>query len=123
MNKIVLIHPEGTRTPDGKLGEFKLGVERLAEEADVPVLPVKIEGAYEIYPKGKKLPHIFRRHGRYVLKIHFLKQKKEEVPRHSENCFHSASSVKGENNEYWIRCRWCISRYTDFSVKGGRKIL
>ncbi len=76
MNKIVLIHPEGTRTPDGKLGEFKLGVERLAEEADVPVLPVKIEGAYEIYPKGKKLPHIFRRHGRYVLKIHFFKAEK-----------------------------------------------
>ena len=76
MKKIVLIHPEGTRTPNGRLGSFKLGVERLATEADVVVLPVKIEGAYEIYPKGKRLPHIFRRKGKYVLKIHFFKPEK-----------------------------------------------
>ena len=76
MKKIVLIHPEGTRTPNGRLGSFKLGVERLATEADVPVLPVKIEGAYEIYPKGKRLPHIFHRKGKFVLKIHFFKPEK-----------------------------------------------
>lgn len=70
--KVVLIHPEGTRTVDGKLGEFKLGAEKLALEAKVPILPVKIEGAYEIYPKNQKLPHILRKKGRYPLKIKFF---------------------------------------------------
>ena len=44
--KVVLIHPEGTRTTDGKIGEFKSGAEKIALEADVPILPVRIEGAY-----------------------------------------------------------------------------
>ena len=74
--KVVLIHPEGTRTSDGNLGEFKLGVERIALEADVPVLPVKIEGAYEIYPKNQRLPHLLRKGGKYSLKVKFFKPEK-----------------------------------------------
>lgn len=69
--KVVLIHPEGTRTTDGKIGEFKSGAEKIALEADVPILPVRIEGAYEIYPKNQKLPHMIRKGGRYPLKIQF----------------------------------------------------
>ncbi len=70
--RIVLIHPEGTRTSDGKVGELKLGAEKIALEAGVPILPVRIEGAYEIYPKNEKLPHVFRKKGRYPLKIEFF---------------------------------------------------
>lgn len=70
--KIVLIHPEGTRTGNGKLGRLKTGAEKLALEAQVPILPVKIEGAYEIFPRNKKLPHIFNKDGRYKLSVQFL---------------------------------------------------
>ncbi|MFZ7121579.1 MAG: AMP-binding protein [Eubacteriaceae bacterium] len=55
----LLIHPEGTRSDNGKLGSFKKGAAVLAIESNVPIIPAYIKGAYEIYPKGKKLPNLF----------------------------------------------------------------
>ena len=48
----VLIAPEGTRTRDGSLGKFKLGPLHLAREAEAPIFPVVIRGAYELMPYG-----------------------------------------------------------------------
>lgn len=70
--KIVLIHPEGTRTNNGELGNLKAGAERLALENQIPVLPVRIEGAYEIFPKHRKLPCVLNKDGRYKLSVQFL---------------------------------------------------
>jgi len=47
----VLIFPEGTRSPDGRLQAFKDGAFRLAMEAKVPVIPVAIQGTREMVPK------------------------------------------------------------------------
>ena len=44
----VQISPEGKRTLDGKLGKFKNGPFRLAIDANVPIVPIGIKGAYEI---------------------------------------------------------------------------
>jgi len=44
----VLIFPEGELTPDGKLQEFRAGIGLLVKNVDVPVLPMRIDGAYEI---------------------------------------------------------------------------
>lgn len=55
----VLIYPEGTRTKDGSMGSFKKGAALLAVEADVPIVPAYIRGAYEVYPRGKKVPNFF----------------------------------------------------------------
>lgn len=52
----VLIHPEGTRSPDGKLGTFKNGASYLGYKYGAPILPVYIEGGYKIWPKGQRLP-------------------------------------------------------------------
>ena len=41
----VVIFPEGTRSPDGRLGRFKPGVMHLAIKAGVPVVPVAIDGS------------------------------------------------------------------------------
>lgn len=54
--KAVLIFPEGGRSPDGKLMEFKPGFARLALQTGTPVLPVSINGAYESWPVGKMIP-------------------------------------------------------------------
>jgi len=70
--KIVLVHPEGTRTNNGKLGDLKKGIEKLALETDVTILPVRIEGAYEIFPRNRRLPRIFHKKGRYKLSVQFL---------------------------------------------------
>lgn len=55
----LLIHPEGTRSHDGKLGAFKKGAATIAIEAHVPIIPVYIKGGHEIFPKGKKMPKLF----------------------------------------------------------------
>lgn len=52
----ILIFPEGTRTPNGNLGTFKFGIGVIALEMDLPIIPIKISGNFEILPKGKTLP-------------------------------------------------------------------
>jgi 1-acyl-sn-glycerol-3-phosphate acyltransferase len=46
-----LIYPEGTRSPDGRLQQFKRGAFVLAIKAGVPVVPVACAGAHRIMPK------------------------------------------------------------------------
>jgi 1-acyl-sn-glycerol-3-phosphate acyltransferase len=53
--KSVVIFPEGTRSPDGRLGDFKAGGMQLAIKAGVPIVPVAIRGTHRILPKGKLL--------------------------------------------------------------------
>lgn len=50
--KSLTIFPEGTRCDDGKLGAFKKGAFVIANMAQKPVVPVTIQGSYEILPKG-----------------------------------------------------------------------
>jgi 1-acyl-sn-glycerol-3-phosphate acyltransferase len=72
---VVLIHPEGTRTRDGTLGAFKHGAAKLSIEGDRPIVPVKIEGGYAVYPWDRSLPKLFdlRHMRRYELTIRFGK--------------------------------------------------
>ena len=56
----LLVFPEGTRTRNGKIGELKAGISLLAGRADVPVVPVLIEGAFEAWPKGQLFPGLGR---------------------------------------------------------------
>lgn len=52
----VLIFPEGTRSADGRLHEFKAGAVLLAIKAGVPIVPLGFNGSREVLPKGKLLP-------------------------------------------------------------------
>jgi len=49
---ILCIFPEGGRSFDGELMEFKKGAAILARELSVPVVPAAIVGAYEVWPRG-----------------------------------------------------------------------
>lgn len=49
----MVLFPEGTRSKDGDLLEFKPGSLRLATKSKATVIPVTINGAYKIMPKGK----------------------------------------------------------------------
>ena len=53
--KLVVIFPEGTRSEDGTIGEFKPGAFYLAQKAGVPVVPVYIDGGRHALPKGSLL--------------------------------------------------------------------
>ena len=57
---IVLVFPEGTRTPDGELKEFQAGFTTLAIRSKSPIVPAAIAGAYEAFPRGKKFPGLGR---------------------------------------------------------------
>lgn len=57
----LLIFPEGTRSPDGQIGEFKSTFAALALELQVPVIPVAIQGAFQALPRSKRLPRFFTR--------------------------------------------------------------
>jgi 1-acyl-sn-glycerol-3-phosphate acyltransferase len=63
----VLIFPEGTRSPDGEMQPFKRGVGTLALADGIPVIPIRIEGARDAWPKGACWPrphHIVVRFGK-----------------------------------------------------------
>ena len=55
----LLIFPEGTRSPDGKIGDFKPTFAALALECGVPVVPVVISGAIRALPRGRRFPRLF----------------------------------------------------------------
>jgi 1-acyl-sn-glycerol-3-phosphate acyltransferase len=46
-----LVYPEGTRSPDGRLQEFKKGAFVLAIKAGVPIVPVLCSGAHRVMAK------------------------------------------------------------------------
>jgi long-chain acyl-CoA synthetase len=52
----VLIYPEGTRSPKGRLLPFKKGPGLLASELGIPVVPIGILGSQKILPKGNTIP-------------------------------------------------------------------
>ena len=52
----VLLFPEGTRSDTGRVKTFKAGVGLIALRTQVPVLPVYIRGAYDCWPRSRRLP-------------------------------------------------------------------
>jgi 1-acyl-sn-glycerol-3-phosphate acyltransferase len=53
----VLIFPEGTRSPDGRLQPAEAGTGLVAVKAGVPVLPVRVFGTFESLSRHDKFPH------------------------------------------------------------------
>jgi 1-acyl-sn-glycerol-3-phosphate acyltransferase len=52
----ILLYPEGTRTPDGALGAFHPGAGLLAVELGLPVVPIYLDGLFQVLPKGRHIP-------------------------------------------------------------------
>jgi 1-acyl-sn-glycerol-3-phosphate acyltransferase len=51
----VCLFPEATRTTDGKISPFKGGFGLLCRRGNAPVIPVLIDGAFECWPRHRKL--------------------------------------------------------------------
>jgi len=54
--KSLAVFPEGTRTPDGRLQDFKSGAFKIAVRAGVPIVPVSIRGTFKLLPKTTLAP-------------------------------------------------------------------
>jgi 1-acyl-sn-glycerol-3-phosphate acyltransferase len=52
-----LIYPEGTRSPDGRLQEFKKGAAVMAIKAGVPIVPIACSGAHRVMRKRSLIIH------------------------------------------------------------------
>lgn len=52
----VIIFPEGTRSDDGEVREFRAGVGLLAKRTGAAVVPVSLDGSRRIWPRGRRRP-------------------------------------------------------------------
>jgi 1-acyl-sn-glycerol-3-phosphate acyltransferase len=48
----ILVYPEGTRSPDGRLSTFKKGPFFLAKETQAPIIPIALSGTQTMMRKG-----------------------------------------------------------------------
>ena len=62
----VVVFPEGARTLDGHMHRFRRGAYTLAVEFGLPVVPITIDGAYDVMRRTSKLPSP----GKIILTIH-----------------------------------------------------
>ncbi|HWC76489.1 MAG TPA: lysophospholipid acyltransferase family protein, partial [Blastocatellia bacterium] len=63
----LVIFPEGGRSKAGRVERFKSGAFRLALAHGVPIVPVTLKGAYEVWPRGQLLPKLW---GRITITYH-----------------------------------------------------
>ncbi|MFN8790041.1 MAG: lysophospholipid acyltransferase family protein [Bdellovibrionales bacterium] len=61
----LIIFPEGTRSPDGKVHEFKRGVSIFSERTRTPILFVYIDGNTRLMPKG----YVWAKPGRLTIHV------------------------------------------------------
>ena len=52
-----VIFPEGTRSTTGETGRFKRGAFQIALDLGLPVIPLSLDGCFEVLPKGKPFVH------------------------------------------------------------------
>jgi len=57
---VLILFPEGTRSPDGTIGVFRPGIGWLLAGTTIPVLPCRLDGCYRALPKGAWVPRPYR---------------------------------------------------------------
>ncbi len=55
LDKVLILFPEGERSIDGTLKPFRKGAAILASHPHAPVIPVALDGLYELWPRGRPL--------------------------------------------------------------------
>lgn len=63
----IVVFPEGTRTLDGKMSAFKKGAFKLAMDFKLPIVPLTIDGSFNILPRTS-IVNI--KYGKIILTIH-----------------------------------------------------
>jgi long-chain acyl-CoA synthetase len=92
----IVIFPEGTRTKDGEIAEFKQTFAIIAKEMNVPVVPICVSGAFEKIKVGKTFPSF-----NAEIKVSFLPEMK---PLENESYEEFASKVRGVIEEKLNQC-------------------
>jgi len=85
----IIAFPEGTRTPDGSVLPFKKGVFQLAMDAEIPIVPITIRGAFESCPKGAMTYHP----GLIEVIVHKAIETKDFIPDRRERLMQEVRAV------------------------------
>lgn len=85
--RMMLVFPEGSRTPNGEMQAFQRGAAVLLKRAHCQVVPVGIAGAFEAWPRSRKLPIPFRDkivvcYGEPISSDEIMKESAEEALAH-----------------------------------------
>jgi 1-acyl-sn-glycerol-3-phosphate acyltransferase len=99
----LIVFAEGTRTLDGRVGPFKSGVFRMAQQFGYPIAPMSIVGSYE-----------FNRKGSWMLYP-------SKIIVHMHETIETAGLGKDDVEELMKRVHDAVSRPVDENLKIGRE--
>lgn len=92
----LVVFPEGRRTFTGKMGPFKKGAFQLADELQLPIVPLTIDGSFDVLPRTGKF---IKRH-RMILTMHDpiypQGQGPEDIKETMEKAYESIQSTLSE---------------------------
>jgi 1-acyl-sn-glycerol-3-phosphate acyltransferase len=52
----LLIYPEGTRSREGRLGRLRAGAALIAQQHQIPIIPIRVHGTHDAMPPGRNWP-------------------------------------------------------------------
>ena len=91
-SEAVLIFPEGARTWDGEIAEFKPGALTLALRGRAAILPTAVDGCFDAWPRTNKMPWLFGKirvvYGKPLLYDNIKNLNEEELYRLVETKIH-----------------------------------
>lgn len=64
--RCVMIYPEGSRCPTGSMEPFKRGLLVLIRRSKAPVLPLAVDGTFDVWPRTRRWPKLFGKVGTIV---------------------------------------------------------
>ncbi len=100
----LVVFPEGARTFTGRMGSFKRGAFQLADDLQLPVVPVTIDGSFDILPRTG---HWIHRH-RLVMTIH------DPIPPHGRG----ADNIKATLTEAYASVRSGLPAERQGAIEG-----
>lgn len=111
--EMLLVFPEGTRSKDGKIQDFRRGLGYLVDSHNVDILPLWLDGTHRALPKGQPLPNPASR----KLKVHIGPVMKASELR--KQC-----SQMGPNDRYQFisdAAQRAVLGLRDAALGGGKK--
>lgn len=99
----ILIFPEGTRSPDGRMRKFRQGAFTLAQDAGVRVVPIAVHGTHESLPKKGA---IFRQSRPVEITVRVLEPVAPDAAAEAEELTRMVEEMIGRELEAMRKRRW-----------------